>query len=65
MFSSRKKKERKANQALDDYRKNDQAYVAATWPNGIDSPAAAHFGDQAKKALQEEQRLRESLKRHK
>lgn len=65
MFNSRKKKEQMAQEANEDFRKNTQAYVAATWPNGIDSPAATHFGDQAKKALQEEQRLRESLKRRK
>lgn len=65
MFNSRNKKEQKANEALDDFHKNNQAYVAATWPNGIDSPAAIHFGDQAQKALQEERRLRESSQRRK
>ena len=65
MFNSWKKREQKASEALNNYRKHDQAYVAATWPNGIDSATAIHHGDQAKKALQEEQRLKESSKRRK
>jgi hypothetical protein len=65
MFNSRKKKEQKANKAHETFVDTDQKYRAAALRDGARSPAAIHFGDQAKKALQEEQRLRESLKRRK
>jgi hypothetical protein len=63
MFNSRKRKARKAQEANEVFRDNDQKYRAAALRDGTGSPAAIHFGDQAKKALQEEQRLRESSKR--
>ena len=65
MFNSRKKKVQKVQEVNDVFRDNDQKYRAAALRDGVKSPAAIHYGDQAKKALQDEQRLRESLKRHK